>query len=382
MSGGREFSVANRCAKQKVAFFLPLLEQTDPDVLGPLWPGYVFCRVTEHKLNVFKRDPAVNKILTEARQQELLNHLSVFGTFNTLTNSVSPGDRVRVRTGRLEGVEARVEHVSDDLPRIKIAVKLLNRDVFLDCDLDQVEVNDTVPQKIRVIPIAEPEFLSNYDPEQELNIELAAINDELVRYLSKHPERMREIDPYRFEQLVAELLHDMGYEVQITQRSKDGGRDILAVMRLPGGVRTLTVVECKRYSPKNKVGIDLVERLLWVMDRKDNASVGMIATTSYFTQEARAREREYQWRLNLRDFDEIREWLANYGRWAQSDESGLWLPAEPLHRASEARLWRATLRASLPIDTGTRAPSLPTQTVGNALDSLSTKPKDSSNESG
>jgi restriction endonuclease Mrr len=159
---------------------------------------------------------------------------------------------------------------------------------------------------------------------REINIELSAINEELVRYLAANPECLYRIDPYRFEELVAELQNDMGYRVQLTKRSGDNGRDILALFKVPMG-EILTVVECKRYAPDNVVGLDIVERFLYTISR-DRANCGMIATTSSYSSGARARATEHRLQLQLKDFGDVRDWLRHYGTWAQHSSGGLWIP--------------------------------------------------------
>jgi len=34
----------------------------------------------------------------------------------------------------------------------------------------------------------------------------------------------------------------------------------------------------------------------------------------------------FEWRLDLRDFNAIRDWLTQYGAWARNEVSGIWLP--------------------------------------------------------
>ena len=43
-----------------------------------------------------------------------------------------------------------------------------------------------------------------------------------------HPELMRNLSPRKFEELVAELFSDMGYEVVLTPATRDGGFDFKA----------------------------------------------------------------------------------------------------------------------------------------------------------
>jgi hypothetical protein len=59
----------------------------------------------------------------------------------------------------------------------------------------------------------------------------AHTNDELIRYLAMHPEIMHELEPRQFEELIAELFSRMGYVVELTNRTRDGGKDICALKK-------------------------------------------------------------------------------------------------------------------------------------------------------
>jgi restriction system protein len=160
---------------------------------------------------------------------------------------------------------------------------------------------------------------------REVPIQVIEISSALIKQLAGEPRQLYSLQPRRFEELVAELLHDMGCEVQLTPQSKDGGRDVLATIRTQVG-EILTIVECKRYAEHRKVGAAIVERFLWTVDRRDRASVGIIATTSSFTADARRLESDNKWRLKLRDYDHLVEWLSGYGRWTAIDRLKLWTP--------------------------------------------------------
>jgi len=123
---------------------------------------------------------------------------------------------------------------------------------------------------------------------------------------------MRDMHPRKFEELVAELFHRMGYDVILTPRSKDGGFDVLAFQKTGVG-KLLTLVECKRYSPKDKVGVGLVRSLYGVVEEK-NATHGVIATTSSFTRGARQFQQNLEYRLSLRDFNDLAAWCKEYKR--------------------------------------------------------------------
>jgi HJR/Mrr/RecB family endonuclease len=136
------------------------------------------------------------------------------------------------------------------------------------------------------------------------------VSEELIKYLAKHPEKMRSMAPRKFEELVAELFRDMGYQVELTAPSKDGGRDILA-LRKDAATTLLTQVECKRYAAHRSVGVGLVRALHGVVSA-DQASHGIIATTTFFTKGAKQFAAKLPHRLSLKDFNAVVEWLKNY----------------------------------------------------------------------
>jgi restriction system protein len=87
----------------------------------------------------------------------------------------------------------------------------------------------------------------------------------------------------RFEHLVESLYHEMGYETAITQRTRDGGRDI-EVRRDRPGEKENSVVECKLWA--GSVGIPEVRKLLGVVSDA-RSTKGILVTVGSFTQPAR-----------------------------------------------------------------------------------------------
>jgi HJR/Mrr/RecB family endonuclease len=160
---------------------------------------------------------------------------------------------------------------------------------------------------------------------REVPVQLVEISSELIKQLAANPRQLYLLQPRKFEELVAELLHDMGSDVQLTPESKDGGRDVLASITTPFG-KLLVIVECKRYAEHRKVGAAIVERFLWTVDRRDRASLGILATTSSFTHDARLLESTNKWRLGLRDYHHLVEWLSHYGTWTDLERKELWTP--------------------------------------------------------
>jgi hypothetical protein len=109
---------------------------------------------------------------------------------------------------------------------------------------------------------------------------------ELIRDLVCEPALLLVIDDRDFECLVAEILRKRGYDVQLTQKSRDGGIDIYASRIEPNGFRGLYFVQCKRQSLRNKVGVQPVRELYGVVCAR-NATGGIVITTSFFTSPAK-----------------------------------------------------------------------------------------------
>ncbi|MFO1485780.1 MAG: restriction endonuclease [Verrucomicrobiaceae bacterium] len=145
---------------------------------------------------------------------------------------------------------------------------------------------------------------------------LSPYNAEIVRALARRPADIYTLTPRQFEVLMAEILNDLGWSIELTPESKDGGRDIIATIPF-GSSKLLGLVECKRYSPDHKVGLEIVERFAYTVRDRDRASFGMLATSSYFTQGAWSAAQRHQWQMQLHDFDHICHLLKNYGHYKQ-----------------------------------------------------------------
>jgi len=122
----------------------------------------------------------------------------------------------------------------------------------------------------------------------------------------RNPEDLLALNPRQFEELVAGIWQKFGYEVELTARTRDQGRDVIAIRRTEASLRFL--IECKRYSPENKVGIGIVRSLYGVV-RDENATKGILATTSTFTRDAKQFIDRHIWELEGSDFESIIQWV-------------------------------------------------------------------------
>lgn len=146
--------------------------------------------------------------------------------------------------------------------------------------------------------------------QSEQKLIITTIDDEIKNYLKRHPEKLYELSPRKFEELVASILKDLGFDVELTQTTRDGGRDIIAHIR-NAVCSYLTHIECKRYAPDNKVGVGIIREVLGVHHIR-KATKSIIVTTSFFSSDAVKEAEIMENQLDLKDFNDIKGWLQRY----------------------------------------------------------------------
>lgn len=80
---------------------------------------------------------------------------------------------------------------------------------------------------------------------------------------------------------------------------------MIAVQKLEAKVRFL--IECKRYGPSHRVGVEIV-RALYGVTTHEKATKRILATTTTFTRGATAFF-HHIWELEPRDFDGAVDWV-------------------------------------------------------------------------
>lgn len=158
--------------------------------------------------------------------------------------------------------------------------------------------------------VSREELFADSEPPKFIVELINSVNVELIAFLKKEPRGLYQIQPHVFEELVAELLANYGWQVDVTKRTRDGGYDIFAIKQDISGVASSWIIECKRYRPDHKVGIEIVRALYGV---KTDLRVGMsmIATTSFFSKDVTAYKTS-RYDLELRDFNGIVDWINEY----------------------------------------------------------------------
>jgi HJR/Mrr/RecB family endonuclease len=139
------------------------------------------------------------------------------------------------------------------------------------------------------------------------------VDDVLVEKLKLHPEIIYALQPGEFEELVAKLFSGIGYQVERTQMTRDGGYDLAAIRKSEvGHLRFL--LECKRYAPTRPVTVSAVRALHGVV-QSQHATKGILVTTSRFTGPALQHFEDNKHILEPRDFAGFLDWLDIYDRY-------------------------------------------------------------------
>jgi restriction system protein len=98
-------------------------------------------------------------------------------------------------------------------------------------------------------------------------------------------KRLLGMDPTEFEELIARLLAEIGFEdIEVTQRSKDGGIDVRGTLLVGDVIRTRMAVQVKRWQVSSRVQSQIVQQVRGSLGTHEQ---GLIITTSDFTAGAR-----------------------------------------------------------------------------------------------
>lgn len=133
---------------------------------------------------------------------------------------------------------------------------------------------------------------------------------EMLRIIANDPEEIYKIDPRRFEEVIAGAYEREGYIVELTPRSGDKGRDVIATRPGVGSIRIFDQV--KRYKISCPVTAEEVRALVGVLTIDPNVSKGVITTTSTFAPTLSDDEnimRLVPHRLELKPRDVLLPWL-------------------------------------------------------------------------
>jgi restriction system protein len=118
---------------------------------------------------------------------------------------------------------------------------------------------------------------------------------------------LSSLDHTQFQLLIDALYRKMGYKTTITQKTHDGGKDVIAEKEYAGR-REKVYVQCK--TNEKNIDVDVVRNLLGVVS-DEKATKGVVVCTSEFTSESIKFEAK-NYRLELIGNKKLQELLNEY----------------------------------------------------------------------
>jgi len=237
-----------------------------------------------------------------------------------LTSSIQhlePGERVAFVLREVEGLSGQETAAALDMPIDAIRTLLLRGRANL-----QSSLVSRLGPLTRLRSVSDSK--SPLTPADKAVIETAVDFQKWLNEISAAKWNLFQLSPRQFEELIAEIWDRFGYHIELTKRTRDGGRDIIAVRQAEAEMKLL--IECKRYASDNKVGVSLV-RSLYGVKIHDGATKAILATTSTFTKDASEFVTSHRWELEGRDFDGVVDWVKRARCMTRQSKSGLWVPA-------------------------------------------------------
>ena len=178
------------------------------------------------------------------------------------------------------------------------------------------EVSEEEEEEIRKSDATILSQIYNHDTTIETNEEspiivLSPINNRVLKYLLENPEAWYQLQDDDFEFTMAEIYSKLGYNVERTQSTRDGGKDI--IIRKPEILGDfIYYVECKKYAPKRHIGVGIVRNLVGTVNT-DRVNGGILATTSFFTRDARkfVTDNKLDFQIKMHDYNKIQRLLSD-----------------------------------------------------------------------
>ncbi|NVK45231.1 MAG: restriction endonuclease [Rhodobacteraceae bacterium] len=154
--------------------------------------------------------------------------------------------------------------------------------------------------------------------------DVADVYEELYSYFARRPEDLHRLTWREFETLLFRIFQAQGFTCELGPGSNDGGIDVRVLQRDPLG-DILTLVQAKRYAPRNKIDLAAVAALHGVAD-VEAAQKSMFVTTSDYLPSARKFAGRTRIPMTLSTSTDVREWCQDASAGIIRDKSKLVTP--------------------------------------------------------
>ena len=110
--------------------------------------------------------------------------------------------------------------------------------------------------------------------------DFADVYEELYGYFARRPDDLQRLSWREFEVLLARIFQTQGFVTELGPGRGDGGVDIRLLQRDPIG-DILTLVQAKKYAPKNRIGLEAVAALSGIAGVEKAQRSWFVTTSSY-----------------------------------------------------------------------------------------------------
>jgi len=142
---------------------------------------------------------------------------------------------------------------------------------------------------------------------QRTKLVIAKSMDEAIRLAQSDKTSVLDMSPRRFEEFLAELFVRLGYEVELTQATRDGGADLLCLRNL-NGIPFRFAVEIKRYKEGRNIDVSLVRAFVGANEEHRANQLVYVTTSAYTKPAVEYANKCKPYFLNLKKYDQVQEW--------------------------------------------------------------------------
>lgn len=188
-----------------------------------------------------------------------------------------------------------------------------------DVDINNFDVWDDV-YSIST-PVWQKKKLNNQKKKDEIlsssNVNIANLDEDIVEetddselWRDQLLQRLSEMNPYKFEELIVNLMRKIGIKMDTTSKTGDSGIDGIGYLRTPELMTYKIVLQTKRFTKGPVTGPDISNFAGTISGH--NADRGIFVTTSTYTNDAVSRSRQGANLITLVDGDELVDLLFEY----------------------------------------------------------------------
>ncbi|HOY79680.1 MAG TPA: restriction endonuclease [Casimicrobium sp.] len=151
--------------------------------------------------------------------------------------------------------------------------------------------------------------------------DFADVYEELYSHFARRPDDLHRLSWREFEILLARTFQAQGFMTELGPGRGDGGVDIRLLQRDPIG-DILTLVQAKKYAPKNKIGLEAVAALSGIAG-VERAQRSLFVTTSSYQPAAKKFAARTSGALQLYTSSDVAEWCKTARDGIVKDKSSL-----------------------------------------------------------